>query len=127
MMGAMPGDRRDRFERLFREHGDAVYRYALRRDPPGRRAAIMAATGQADCAWWDYWLAADRRGDRATMARALAGRIRVLALTPRHPRGASEDLGGIDASTVAYDRLLIRDAKAGQADRIASYVDVNCP
>jgi len=60
------------------------------------------------------------------MKRALAGERRVFALTPRHPRGASEDVGGIDATTVAYHRLLVNDAGAGRSERIASYVDVNC-
>jgi RNA polymerase sigma-70 factor, ECF subfamily len=32
MMGEMQGIRQERFERLFREHADAVYRYAVRRD-----------------------------------------------------------------------------------------------
>jgi RNA polymerase sigma-70 factor, ECF subfamily len=43
MMGAMPSDRRDRFERLFREHGDAVYRYALRRDPDAADDVVAEA------------------------------------------------------------------------------------
>jgi hypothetical protein len=92
----------------------------------GKRAAIMQATAQAGCAWWDYWLSAATRGDAAAMALALAGQQSVFAVTPRAPRGGSEDVGGIDATTVAYHRRLVADARAGRRQRIASYVEVNC-
>jgi hypothetical protein len=92
----------------------------------GRRAAIMAATAQADCAWWDYWLAAAKRRDHAAMRRAVAGQAKVFAITPRHAKGSSEDVGGLDASSVAYHRLLVADAKADRTARVAAYVDVNC-
>lgn len=99
------------------EH-DAVY--------AGRRAAVMQATIQADCAWWDHWLAAAAGGESATMARALDAEARVFAATPRAPNNGSEDAGGIDATTVAHHRTLVADAKAGRTQRIASYVAINC-
>jgi RNA polymerase sigma-70 factor (ECF subfamily) len=43
MMEAMPGNRQERFERLFREHGDAVYRYAVRRDPGAAEDVVAEA------------------------------------------------------------------------------------
>jgi hypothetical protein len=92
----------------------------------GRNAALMQATGQAGCAWWDAWLRADARGDAGGRAAALRGRRRVLALTPRHHEGQSEDAGGIDASTVAYERGLLAAGAAGRRAPIVGDQRVNC-
>lgn len=43
MMEAMSGNREERFEALFREHGDAVYRYAVRRDPGSAEDVVAEA------------------------------------------------------------------------------------
>jgi hypothetical protein len=92
----------------------------------GRNAALMQATGQATCAWWDYWRAAYSQHDDAAMAAALAGHARVIALTPRHRPGDSEDAGGADESVFAYERVLVRDARARTPGRIDQYLKANC-
>jgi hypothetical protein len=98
---------------------DAVY--------AGRRAAIMQATSQASCAWWDHWLRAAARGDERTMAAALRGQARVFAMTPRAPKHGPEDVGGLDESSVAFQRELIASARAGRTGPVESYIEINCP
>jgi hypothetical protein len=98
---------------------DAVY--------AGRRAAIMQATSQATCAWWDHWLRAAGRGDERTMAGALRGQARVFAMTPRAPKNGPEDVGGLDESSVAYHRELVAGARAERTGPVEGFVDINCP
>jgi hypothetical protein len=92
----------------------------------GHNAALMQATGQATCAWWDYWRRSFSHGDSGAMAAALAGHARVVALTPRHRAGDSEDAGGADASVFAYEAKLVVDARAGRPQAIDQYLKVNC-
>ena len=92
----------------------------------GHNAALMQATGQATCAWWEYWRGGYSRHDSRTMAAALAGHARVVALTPRHRDGQSEDAGGADASVFAYEALLVSDARAQRPARIDGYLKANC-
>jgi hypothetical protein len=92
----------------------------------GQNAAVMQATGQATCAWWDYWRAAYSRDDKGTMAAALAGQAGVMAITPHHRPGDSEHAGGADESVFAYERVLLRDARAGRPGRIDQYLKANC-
>jgi hypothetical protein len=92
----------------------------------GRNTALMQATLQANCAWWDAWLRAHARGDVAGMRAALAGHAEVIALTPRHRPGDSEDAGGADASLLAAERRLVADAHAGRTSAIRQRQAVNC-
>lgn len=50
----------------------------------------------------------------------------MFDMTPRHPRGASEDVGGIDATTVAALTQLIADARAGKTAPVRAYLRANC-
>jgi hypothetical protein len=59
------------------------------------------------------------------MGAALAGRRRVLALPPR-PRPGDENAGGADASFIAAETALVRDARAGRAGPIRGYLAINC-
>jgi hypothetical protein len=92
----------------------------------GHNAALMQATLQATCAWWDAWLRARARGDAAGMRAALAGHARVMALTPRHRPGDSEDAGGADASVFALERKLVGEAQAGRVDGVRARQAANC-
>jgi hypothetical protein len=92
----------------------------------GHNMALMQATFQATCAWWDAWLQAHARADGAGMHAALAGHDKVLALTPRHRAGDSEDAGGADASFFAAERRLIADARAGRVSVIRARQAINC-
>jgi hypothetical protein len=92
----------------------------------GQRAAVTKAASDAICAWWHYWLAAHRRDDAGAAAEALRGHARVMRRAPRHPRGASEDLGGFDQSVFAAERRLEADARAGRPAAIRRSLSVNC-
>jgi hypothetical protein len=92
----------------------------------GQRAALTKAASDAVCAWWHYWLAAHHRGDAGTAEKALRGHARVMRSAPRHPRGASEDLGGFDQSVFAAERRLEADARAGRPAAIRRSLSVNC-
>jgi hypothetical protein len=50
----------------------------------------------------------------------------VIALTPRHDEGDSEDAGGADASLFAYERVLVADARAGRPAAIDQDLKINC-
>jgi hypothetical protein len=92
----------------------------------GRNAALMTATAQALCAWWDAWLRAHARDDAAGMRAALAGHDKVLAMVPRAPRDGSEDAGGSDPTYFAAEHALVDDARAGRPGNIRSSVAINC-
>ena len=92
----------------------------------GRNTALMHATLQATCAWWDAWLRAHAPRDAAGMHAALAGHDEVIALIPRHRPTDSEDAGGADASWFAAERELAADTRAGRAGRIRMSQANNC-
>jgi hypothetical protein len=92
----------------------------------GNPAALVYAAGQAECAWWDAWLVARAHGDRTAQDAALRGSIHNLAISPRHPEGASENVGGLDSGTVAYRQRLIRSARADNPTPIRRELKLNC-
>ena len=64
----------------------------------GQQFALMAAVGQAQCAWYSHWNAAASAGDSAAVAQSYAAALALRKRMPQHPAGASEDAGGYDAA-----------------------------
>jgi hypothetical protein len=92
----------------------------------GGQAARMQAVAQATCAWLGYWIDGYRSHDPAQMRAGVAGFQRVRAAMPVHPEGASEDLGGYDASSLrSFDTILAQE-RAGNPRAAERHVKANC-
>ena len=89
-------------------------------------AARMMALFQATCAWYEEWDAAYRADDGPRMTAASDGFERVRALMPLHPEGASEDVGGYDAASLALYDATIREQRRGDPTRTEQYLVANC-
>jgi hypothetical protein len=92
----------------------------------GRYAGLIAALGQATCAWFREWDAADRAGDRGREAAAERSVDRIRGLMPVHRPGDPEEAGGYDAASLAFFDRIVAAARAGRTSGLRGYVRANC-
>jgi hypothetical protein len=92
----------------------------------GRYAGLIAALGQATCAWFREWDAADRAGDRGREAAAARSVDRIRGLMPLHRPGDPEEAGGYDAASLAFFDRIVAAARAGRTSGLRGYVRANC-
>jgi hypothetical protein len=92
----------------------------------GRSMGLIAALGQATCAWFREWDAADRAGDRGREAAAVRSVDRIRGLMPLHRPGDPEEAGGYDAASLAFFDRIVAAARAGRTSGLRGYVRANC-
>ncbi len=92
----------------------------------GQHFALMAAIGQAQCAWYGHWDAAASAGNSAAVAQSYAAALKLRALMPVHPAGASEDAGGYDAGSLAAADREIAAAHRGDFTLLRQDLKANC-
>jgi hypothetical protein len=92
----------------------------------GQRFALIAAIGQAQCAWYSNWTSAAAAGNRAGTAQSYAAALRLRRMMPLHPAGASEDAGGYDRGSLRATDREIAAAHHGDFTLLKQDLRVNC-
>ncbi len=92
----------------------------------GRRFALIAAVGQAQCAWYAHWNSAAAAGNDAAVQRSYAEALTLRRMMPLHPAGASEDAGGYDPSSLRATDREIAAAHRGDFALVRQYLRANC-
>jgi hypothetical protein len=92
----------------------------------GQRFALIAAIGQAQCAWYSHWTSAAAAGNHAAVARSYAAAVGLRELMPLHPAGGSEDAGGYDRSSLRATDREIAAAHHGDFTLLRQDMRANC-
>ncbi len=92
----------------------------------GQRFALIAAIGQAQCAWYAHWNSAAAAGNDAAAQRSYAEALTLRRMMPLHPAGASEDAGGYDQSSLRATDREIAAAHRGDFTLVRQYLRANC-
>jgi hypothetical protein len=92
----------------------------------GQRFALIAAIGQAQCAWYAHWNAAAVSGNDAAVGRSYAEALTLRRMMPLHPTGASEDVGGYDRSSLQATDREIAAAHHGDFTLLREDMRANC-
>jgi hypothetical protein len=92
----------------------------------GQRFALIAAIGQAQCAWYSHWSSAAAAGNQAITAQSYAAALRLRRMMPLHPAGASEDAGGYDRSSLRATDREIAAAHRGDFSLLKHDLRANC-
>lgn len=92
----------------------------------GRRFALIAAIGQAQCAWYANWNSAAAAGNDGAVRHSYAEALTLRRMMPLHPAGASEDAGGYDKSSLRATDREIAAAHRGDFTLLEQYLRANC-
>jgi hypothetical protein len=86
------------------------------------RWGLMLALGQAECAWFGYWV----DGGAAQRAEAIDGMHRLRTLMPLHPEGALEDVGGYSQQSLDLYDGWVAAAARGDGTELRQFLRANC-
>ena len=92
----------------------------------GQGYALQFAIGQAQCAWYDHWIAAARSGDSAGVARSYAEARSLRSRMPLHRAGQPEDAGGYTRGSLAATDREIAVAHRGDFGLLHRFLRANC-